>query len=494
MDKNSVLYDKITKYICAFLKKIKMIKYKHLILSLAILISLSFNLFSQGHKIDITVKGMADSTLYIAYHYGSKKYVIDTLVADQNGSIKVEGENPLPGGVYLVVLPGMRYFEMLMGDDQEFSVSSGTEDFLNTLSFTGSEENTAFLEYQRFLVKTNKENQELKKEQIKHLSNTDSLFIIQDQLDKNDAKIKDYVKEINKKFPGSFLVNLLNAMTPPERPEITIPGDIENRDSISMIITYGFLRDHYFDNINLADDRLVRTPVLEGKLGQYLNSMLLQVPDSVIPPLDRLINSTRVNDEMYKYVVIFALNNFLESNIMGMDEVFVHVAEKYYLSGEAPWADSIYLEKLYERVLSLRPNLIGRRAPDLKMETITGEWVSLNEVEAPFTVLYFWEPNCGFCKKTTPQLFEIYNKYKEKGLKVFSVDTQGNKEEWEKYVNDNGLDWINAWDPRNQTFFRTFYDVRSTPIVFLLNKDKIIIAKRIDMESLGKMMESLFAE
>ncbi len=488
------MYDKITKYICAFLKKNKMIRYKHLILSLAILFSLSFKLFSQGHKIDITVKGMADSTIYFAYHYGSKKFIADTLVADQNGSIIVEGKDSLPGGVYLVVLPGRKYFEVLMGDDQEFSVTAGTDDFLNTLSFTGSEENTAFLEYQRFLVKTNRENQQLKKDQIKHLNNTDSLFLIQEQLDNNNKKIKDYVKEINNKFPGTFLVNLLNAMTPPERPEITIPGDIENRDSVNMILTYGFLRDHYFDNINLADERLIRTPVLEGKLGQYLNNMLIQIPDSVMPPMDRLISMAKVNDEMYKYFVIFALNNFLESNIMGMDEVFVHVAEKYYLNGNAPWADQKYLEKLYERVLSLRPNLIGRKAPDLKMETITEEWVSLSEVEAPFTVLYFWEPNCGFCKKVTPELLEIYKKYEDKGLKVFAVDTQGNKEEWEKYVNDNELDWINAWDPRNQTFFRTFYDVRSTPILFLLNEDKIIIAKRIDTESLGKMLESLFAE
>ena len=471
-----------------------MIKYKHSILSLAFLISISFNLFSQGHKIDITVNGMADSTLYIAYHYGSKKFVIDTLVADQNGKINIEGQDPLPGGVYLVVLPGLRFFEMLIGDDQAFSVTAGASDFINTLSFTGSDENTAFLEYQRFLVKTNKENQELKKEQIKHLNNTDSLFIVQDQLDKNDQKIKDYIVELNKKFPGTFLVDLLNAMTPPERPEVTIPGDIENRDSVSMILTYGFLRDHYFDNINFEDERLIRTPVLEGKLGQYLNSMLIQAPDSVMPPLDRLISMASVNDEMYKYFVIFALNNFLESNIMGMDEVFVHVAEKYYLSGEAPWADSNYLEKLYERVLSMRPNLIGRKAPDLKMETITGEWLSLNEVDAYLTVLYFWEPNCGFCKTSTPQLLEIYNKYKDKGLKVFSVNTQGNKEEWGKYVNDNGLDWINAWDPRNQTFFRTFYDIHSTPILYLLNKNKIIVAKRIDVETLGKMLESLFVE
>ncbi len=471
-----------------------MIKFKHAIISLTVLFSLSFNGWSQGHKIEITVNGMADSTVYFAYHYGEKKYILDTLVADKNSRVVIEGKDPLPGGVYLVVYPQMRYFELLMGDDQEFSVEADTENFLETLKFTGSEENTAFLEYQRFLVKKNKENQRLKEEQKKHITNTDSLFIIQDQLDKNDQLVKDYVKELNKKYPGSFLVDLLNAMTPPEKPDVVIPDNVPNRDSLSMVLTYGYLRDHFFDNVNFADEKLIRTPVLESKMKQYFNNILIQIPDSVIPPLDRVVMMAKANGEMYKYSVIFLLNNFLESNIMGMDEVFVHVAEKYYLSGEAPWADSAYIEKLYERVLSIRPNLIGRKAPDLKMETITGEWVDLHEEEAPYMVLYFWEPNCGFCKKATPKLKEIYNKYREKGLKVFAVDTQGNKEEWKKYVDENGLDWINAWDPNNQTFFRTFYDVYSTPTMYLLDKNKIIIAKRIDMDSLGKMLEQLFGE
>ncbi len=471
-----------------------MIKFKHAFLSLIVFISLSFNIWSQGHKIEISVPGMADSTVYLAYHYGEKKFILDTLVADKNSTVVIEGKDPLPGGVYLVVYPGMKYFEILMGDDQNFSVEASSDNFLETLKFTGSEENTAFLEYQRFLVKTNKENQSLKEKQKKHITNTDSLFIIQDQLDKNDQRVKEYVKELNKKYPGTFLVDLLNAMTPPDMPEVVIPDNVPNRDSLNMVLTYGYLRDHFFDNVNFADDKLIRTPVLESKMKQYFNNILIQVPDSVIPPLDRVIMTARANEEMYKYSVIFLLNNFLESNIMGMDEVFVYVAEKYYLSGEAPWADSVYIEKLYERVLSIRPNLIGRKAPDLKMETITGEWVDLHEEEAPYMVLYFWEPNCGFCKKSTPQLKEIYNKYREKGLKVFAVDTQGNKEEWEKYVNDNGLDWINAWDPTNHTFFRTFYDVYSTPTMYLLDKNKIIIAKRIDMESLDQMLGQLFGK
>ena len=70
-----------------------------------VIFSLSAKSFSQGHKIDITVSGTADSTIYFAYYYGDKKFVYDTLKADKNGTIFVHGDDKLPGGVYLVVLP-----------------------------------------------------------------------------------------------------------------------------------------------------------------------------------------------------------------------------------------------------------------------------------------------------------------------------------------------------------------------------------------------------
>jgi len=280
-------------------------------------------------------------------------------------------------------------------------------------------------------------------------------------------------------------------MIPPDVPEFSLPETIENKDSVKMIRTYLFLRDHFFDNIDFSDSRLIRTPVLQNKLDQYFNHILLQVPDSIMPQIDILTEKAKVNKEMYQYVVIFCLNNFLESKIMGMDEVFVRVADKYYLKGEAPWADSTYLATLSDRVNKIRPNLIGKKAQDLKMETITGEWVDLYEINAKYIVLYFWEPNCGFCKKATPKMYELYQKYKDKGLEVFAVDTQDNREEWEKYLNEKGYDWINAWDPKQTTYFKYFYDIYSTPTIYLLDQNKTIIAKRIDVEVVGKILDRL---
>ena len=70
---------------------------------LLVLFSIPPQVYSQGHEINITIVGAADSTLFFAYNYGDKKFVRDTLVADQNGTIVVKGDESLPGGVYLVV-------------------------------------------------------------------------------------------------------------------------------------------------------------------------------------------------------------------------------------------------------------------------------------------------------------------------------------------------------------------------------------------------------
>ena len=176
---------------------------------------------------------------------------------------------------------------------------------------------------------------------------------------------------------------------------------------------------------------------------------------------------------------------------MGMDAAFVTLAKKYYLSGKASWADSTLLSNIRERVIKLQFNLLGSKAKDLKMKNIDGEMTTLHEVEAKYTVLYFWEPDCGHCKKSTPRLkTDIYDKFHDQGLEIFAVYTQDKKEEWEKFIADNNLfDFINCYDPLYQTNFRIYYDVFSTPTMYLLDKDKKIIAKRIDIDTLKDFLE-----
>ena len=190
---------------------------------------------------------------------------------------------------------------------------------------------------------------------------------------------------------------------------------------------------------------------------------------------------------------------------MGMDAVFVHMAENYYSKDQAFWVDSAQLAKIAERVRKTKPTLIGKRTPNVILQDTTeSKWYNLYDVTAEYTILYFWDPSCGHCKKETPKLKTLYEKVKDKGVEVFAVCTEFETPDWKKYVRENDLNWINVSDnPEiNKTAvkylqfttleslnFRYTYDIYSTPRVFLLDADKKILAKRIGVEQLEEILE-----
>ena len=83
-----------------------------------------------GYDIDVTIRGLQDSAIYLAYHFGDKQYIKDTIDLSRTGTAKFSGKEPLPQGIYMIVLPGRRYFEMLVSDDQIYSISCNYPDFL----------------------------------------------------------------------------------------------------------------------------------------------------------------------------------------------------------------------------------------------------------------------------------------------------------------------------------------------------------------------------
>jgi thiol-disulfide isomerase/thioredoxin len=120
------------------------------------------------------------------------------------------------------------------------------------------------------------------------------------------------------------------------------------------------------------------------------------------------------------------------------------------------------------------------------MQSYNGQYFRLHELTSPVTLLVFWETDCGHCKKVIPRLNELYQEELiDKGVEVFAVYTQGDQPEWTKFIEEHGLyDFINVWDPYRHTGFREHYDIKSTPTIYVLGKDKKIIGKRIAVEDL----------
>ena len=147
------------------------------------------------------------------------------------------------------------------------------------------------------------------------------------------------------------------------------------RDASGNIIDstwqYYYYRNHYFDNFDISDPRLLRTPLYEDKVMNYITKVVPQIPDSLIVEIDKLIEKSRSDSNLFRYMLITLFNYFGKSNYMGMDAVQIHIAEKYYIT-ESWWSDPKFIADLKERVEKTKPLLIGKIAPDIELVQRTG--------------------------------------------------------------------------------------------------------------------------
>jgi thiol-disulfide isomerase/thioredoxin len=458
---------------------------------LLVIISLSvFGQMKNGYDIDITIRGLEDSTVFLAYHLGDKQYIKDTLKLDKNGHGKLLGNEPLPGGIYMIVLPGRKYFETLISDDQYFVITCSYDDYFNSLRFSGSAENSAFIEYQKKWMGMQQHAASLAKRLQNEKQNSDSLKLLTAAQKSQEDKMKTYLRSVAESNNGNLLATLVKALLPIEVPQFKPDSYIRNPDSVKWVWNYNYNKDHFFDNIDLNDERLIRTPILSARLNAFFTNVLIQSSDSINKEIDKLMLKCSGNYKVFQFVSVFLFNHFRESEIMGHDAVMVKIADDIYLSGKADWVSKEFVDDLRKQIDLIRPNLIGKKGHDLVMDSYKGIFVSLYDIDKEFTILYFWEPDCGFCKEETPKLKEYYDKVKDKSIEIFAVCTTSDKEKWAKYIDENKLTWINGWDPERSSHFDFYYNVQSTPMVYILNREKKIIAKKLSVEDIGPFIEN----
>ena len=457
----------------------------------AVLLSLFFLLgnstslkAADGYEIRVQVDGVINDTLFLGFHYGDKQMLRDTALVDAKGRAAFKGEEALDRGVYLVITPKKKYFELIISDDQKFEASTDTSNLSGNLKVKGSKENEIFYDYISFLNKVRSDAESLKT-QIAEEKDPAEKARLQEELGKKDVEIKEKRSNIYQENPDLLVTDILRSNDEPVIPEAPVLAD----GSIDSTFRVRYFKEHYFDSIDFEEVGMVRSPVLQKKMTYYLDKLNYPVPDSVKIACDYLIDLASANEEIRKWTTNFMVNKYAASKIMGMDAVYVHLVEKYYESGLADWIDDASLYRMTERAKTLRPILIGQASPPLKLKDRDGEWVDMLSLPQEYIVIMFWDPDCGHCKKAMPALKEFYEVYSPQGVEIYSVATEQEEEKWLKYLDENEMPWINVADFEFRNNFREVFDVRGTPRIFVLDKERKIIAKQIASKYLGDWLD-----
>jgi len=436
-----------------------------------------------GHEIKVKLDGFEEDVLYLAYHYGSKQFVKDTVyrATDDTFTFKRQNESLEPGMYMIVIPPENQFLELLItAEEQYFSLSASLDDLVGTVTFQGdAEENRVFYRYLNFL-NTQRAKVTASNEDDSGQSSESEKEALRSQVDK---EVRDYQNRLTIEYPKRFTTALVKANLPIDYTALT-----DDSDSAKLRYT----QDHIFDQLDLNDDRLIRTALLEEKVNYFTDKLHLQRPQDVIPAIDRVLSLMNPEGENFKYFTIHFLNKYANSKIVGMDEVYVHIAQTYYGKGLAPWVAPDVLEKILNNAARIEPLLIGKIAPDLNLETRGGIAVDLHDIESEFTVLYFWRNDCKSCEKEAPNLQEFYKNFKDEGVKIAAICVNKGTDVagcWDYADENNYNDWIHLADPNEKSDMWRTYDLIGTPIIYLLDKEKKIISKRISASQLGEVVD-----
>ena len=477
---------------------------------LPILLMFCFSLagFSQnkGYKIKMEIKGMHDSTCYLINYFGSQRYYKDTAQFNKEGVVIFSGKEQHMGGIYGVYTGGKLLFEIVINDEPVIELATDTTDYIKDMVVKKSEENKIFFEHLKFLSEKQASSEPLREQINKEGISEKEKEKITEKLAEIGKEVNNYRLNIVEKYPNLFVSVIFKTMKEPEAPEFK---EIKN-DSLQRLMKYEYIKNHFFDDVDFSDARINYTPLYHNKLDKYFNSVLYPVPDTIIKEADKIIEKSKADPDIFKYTVHYLLSHYERSKIMGMDAVFAHIGLNYYTHELAIWADSATIEKVQERAKKLSPLLIGKPAINLSLlDTTDSNWVSLYSLHTEYTVLVFWDPECGHCKKEIPKLSHFNDSIKNiLDISVYAVSSDHN-DKWKKFIRDNKMDFINVAVPAEvykdqqkateyilkgytdlkSLNYNTTYDVFTTPQIYLLDKDKKIIGKKLDTDLLKEVLE-----
>ena len=464
------------------------------------------------HEITIEIQGLKDTLVYLTIQEFENNLIKDTCKTIVNGKIVFKGNKKLETGIFaLISQDKKKYFDFYVDENSQITKIKGVfeDPGIEKLSSNNTLQND-FFDYISY-ISTKRRDFDKAREAAKGMSKQDSTDLVQKKYIATNDEVILHEEQLGKQYPESFLSKLM---------ELKKEYNYEKFASTytDKKLAYQSYKKAFWEGINLDDDSNIRNPFFVPKLKRYFTNIIDQTPDSVIVEVDKFLLKPKKESLIYKYLIAFFTNQYETSKILGQDKVFVHMSDAYFKTGKvSSFFEKYIIESVIRKADKVKPILIGSKAPNLYLtdikdkdvilpmgfencktsEEITQKYYSnkpkieklfkeLYAVNSEYIVLVFWDIDCGHCQKEIPKLKKVYDELisKNKNVKVVSVYTQHNAKGYQEYITKNDLNWINLYDGIHYNNIVEKYDVVTTPVIYVLDKNKTILAKKIGVEQI----------
>ncbi len=428
-----------------------------------ILINTSISIFAQKnfYEIQFKISPIKNKPIYFGYHFGNNQYVTDTIYLNNLSEGLLKKEN-LPRGIYFIALSNMKMVNFIIDKPGQYRLSTDTLKLLRNLTIDNNLENEVFISYQ---IKLNDYKNKIRNIEARIANSSDSTDILNQQIEEKKSEWKQYVQSLITHYPNLFATKIIQSL---QSNEFTF--DVKT----------------YFNNIDFADESLLFTPVFSTVIDNFFSSLpglTIKNIDSLYQAIDYILMSSLKNPTVYEELAKYMISQFDLTGDYPNTDAFYYISDKYFLTDLIPWVNDGFKVRLSRYIQKLKTVTIGQTFPDLTLNTLNNQVKTIPEKNNKYSVIIFWNPECDHCIEYLRKLKNVLNTNQNK-IDVYCILTATNVDEWKKVIQKEAFPWVHLYDKKLLNDFVEELFLYNTPQVFVIDKDKRIVAKDIMPEAI----------
>ena len=467
---------------------------KRTLSTLLLLILLSTATFAakSNYKITVQIDGCKDSVMLLGNYYAQNRYIIDTAYNNGRGKFVFESSRQIYPGLYFFTNNNDRLTEFVIYNEKPFfTLHTDNSAWTMNMRVKGSQQNEIFFSYQK--------QSETIYQQIEKMRPTLDSAAFATYQRQQHLRIDSLKRTFIEKYPTSMFARMINATNNIDE---IVPTKHADGSDMTQHERYMWYMQHYFDYIPVDDDFIIRTPkpVFYQRVVDYTDKYMRGMPpEQICPLLDSVLDRAEPANQVFRWMLHHFTEKYLQSNIMVYDEVYVHLVQRYFATGRAPWYPPSSIDEQVERANKWERLLVGREAPELVLFDTLRHPRSLHRLGGKYTLLLFWSPTCGHCREIIPATYRVFNEMADSlDMTAYAILSEPDEQtvvKWKRFLKEHNMDnprWVNLNGGEANIDWREVYDITTTPQIYLIENEKhTFIAKKMNADLLRQICTQL---
>lgn len=258
---------------------------------------------------------------------------------------------------------------------------------------------------------------------------------------------------------------------------------------------------HYWDGYSLADTAFISSDDTELLYADFIDALQHASPEARSSALCAMMIHAEADSTAYTRFCTLSEKYLYDPNSpMRNEDYYICILEQMLASKRLSEADKLRPADRLEQALRNRPGMV---APDFGY--VTPEHLKesghistphrLHQFRADYILLFFYDPDCSNCLKYEQELSEMpaFFEMQKKGiLRVLAVYTDDNGEEWLLKSSQMPHGWVVGWNKQGDISGKMLYEIRATPTMYLLDKQKKVVLKDASMEQIIRFLSAVY--